>query len=267
MSFAEQYLMLSSAEQDPGVDKALLSHQAQYQPRNKYSGGSMTPNQNPASRLSPIPLALVDDEAQWDEILLEEFHRDIESQDPNNRAGLVLGQRCACFTIALTMMQQLCQFSEFLQVKDIGRLLDGSSTAIKNCEQFSSCHQSCHQKYILLYLAVLEQVDNHYSSLRKQIVSNDKDCQKFTIEVMIGSFTLKTGLTSDIGKALLRAETKRALVCTRKLAEKFRLYVEGGCTAEVKCQQEILSALAESVEWNSKAGLVDLTDGALSDTL
>ena len=114
---------------------------------------------------------------------------------------------------------------------------------------------------------MLEQVDNHYSSLRRQMVPNDTDCQKFTVEVIIGSFTIRTNLSSDIGKAVLKAEMKRALVCTQKLAEKFRLYVEGGCTAEVRCQQEILSTLADSIGRRSEAGMDDLTDGAMPDIL
>lgn len=199
-------------------------------------------NREPLNLPTPLSPSFRNDEVQWAQ-LLGDLHPDADFHDQNKDTG---GQICTCFNSALTAIRELSGLGKLPAVDEIARLLQVSNNALNACEQFSNCSRGCHQNHVLLFTATLQQLDTMYASLAQQMNASDWDGHASTMKVAFGSFEVDTTLDSDIGRAFLISERARVSSCAAKLAERFQLYVKEGGTDETRCQQEILSSLANN---------------------
>ncbi|KZF21987.1 hypothetical protein L228DRAFT_261231 [Xylona heveae TC161] len=208
------------------------------------------------------PALLPDDQFGWDQFLKE---YDGPSRAANTQADHYyhVKKPCKCFKLALQNIEKLDQCQRSLDAKAIDHALGVAKEAVQACNQFSNCMSSCHHSQVLLYIAILQQLDSHYSLLNKCLMSTaESEGQNPDAEVSIGSFQAKLCLRSMVGKAILTSEMMGAASCALKLSKVFQAYASEG-SAESKCQQELQFALATSL----RQGATEFLNSALYMTL
>ncbi|KAI9925796.1 hypothetical protein ASPWEDRAFT_42470 [Aspergillus wentii DTO 134E9] len=181
------------------------------------------------------PSSLFPNDLGWDQ-LLKDIPIETDLTTPS--------KPCKCFPLAIQIIEQLDHYEKDHTTKTGDTALGIAREAVQSCGHFAGCASSiCHRRNGMLFIAIFQQLDAHYTGVSRRLLSKGGDGDvEVEVEVGIGSFHVKTGLSSAIGKAIVTTEMMSAASCALQLSRMFSSDEEG-----VKCQRELLVSVSTSL--------------------
>ena len=194
------------------------------------------------------PTFFAQDQFRWDELLQDVPDEQFNAADLDRTGRQPISTPCKCFRSALQTIKRLDECQNNFDTTSIDSTLIAAQEAVQTCRRFCDCDASCYRSNTLLHVTILQLLNTLYASIGSWLVSTaERSHVKQDVQVSIGTFKSKASLHSTVGRAILSSEISEAMSCTVSLSRLLRVRSMESSTEELKCLEDVLSALAASL--------------------